>query len=100
MKQIIKNKYTNKFTGYEGGDFSYKYDTSKKEESCHVCNNGKIGDILNVVKTREAGKIGLCRFCFGFIVGSDLESMLRGMREQAEIQVKKINKLRRSNNEI
>jgi hypothetical protein len=86
MKQIIKNDI--------GDFFFYEYDTSKKEESCHLCNNGKLGDILNVVETREAGKIGLCRFCFGFIVDQDLEAMLRGMREEAEIEIKKINKIR------
>jgi len=89
MIQIIKNK------DKEGRNFSYIYDTSKKEESCHICNNGKIGDILNQVETREAGKIGLCRFCFGFIVSADLEAMLRGMREHAEIKIKKTNNKRR-----
>ena len=78
----------------ENDTYFYEYDTSKKEECCHVCNNGKIGDTLNIVETKEAGKIGLCCFCFGSIVDQDLEAMLRGMREHAEIEINKLNKQR------
>jgi len=62
------------------GNFEYS------RTDCHTCNNRK-GN-LKRTQTRREGVIGLCSLCSGYIVGQDLEAMLRGMQEEAEIKIK------------